>query len=146
MILYLDTSALLKRYFKELGSTEIISKWKEATGIATSSVAYAETMASFYRKKREINMNGKVFATILNSFQRDWTSFIRLEVTDDLNESIDRIVANYALRGFDAIHLASALMIHERVPEHFVFACFDRMLIQAAQTEGLKTLPTDLGC
>ena len=146
MILYLDTSALLRRYFKELGSTEIISKWKEATGIATSSVAYAETMASFYRKKREINMNGKVFGTILNSFQRDWTSFIRLEVTDDLNEPIDRIVANYPLRGFDAIHLASALMIHERIPEHFVFACFDRMLIQAAQTEGLKTLPTDLGC
>lgn len=145
MILYLDTSALLKRYFKEPGSTEIISKWKEATGIATSSVAYAETMASFYRKKREINMNGKVFGTILNSFRRDWTSFIRLEVTDDLSESIDRILANYALRGFDAIHLTSALMIHERVPEHFVFACFDRMLIQAAQTEGLKTLPTDLG-
>lgn len=146
MILYLDTSALLRRYFKELGSTEIISKWKEAMGIATSSVAYAETMASFHRKKREINMNGKVFGTILNSFQKDWTSFIRLEVTDDLTESIDRIVANYPLRGFDAIHLASALMIHERIPEHFVFACFDRMLIQAAQTEGLKTLPTDLGC
>ncbi len=69
----------------------------------------------------------------------------RPEVTDDLNEPIDRIVANYPLRGFDAIHLASALMIHERIPEHFVFACFDRMLIQAAQTEGLKTLATDQG-
>ena len=72
MILYLDTSALLKKYFKEPGSTEVISRWKEATGIVTSSVAYAETMASFYRKKREINIRGKVLGKILNSFQRVW--------------------------------------------------------------------------
>ncbi len=144
MILYLDTSALLKKYFKEPGSTEVISRWKEAKGIVTSSVAYAETMASFYRKKREVNIRGKVFGKILNSFQRDWTSFIRVEVTDDLNESIDKIVARYSLRGFDSIHLASALIVQERVPEQFLFACFDKNLIQAAQLEGLQTLPADL--
>ncbi len=144
MILYLDTSALLKKYYKEPGSTEVISRWKEATGIVTSSVAYAETMASFYRKKREVNIRGKLLGKILNSFQRDWTSFIRVEVTDDLNESIDKIVARYPLRGFDSIHLASALIIHQRVPEQFLFACFDRNLIQAAQVEGLETLPTNL--
>lgn len=144
MILYLDTSALLRKYFKEPGSNEIISKWKEATGIVTSSVAYAEAMAAFYRKKREIDLNGTIFGTILNSFHSDWPSFIRVEVTDDLNESIDKIVANYALRGFDAIHLASALIIHEKASEDFLFACFDKMLVQAAEMEGLKTLPTDL--
>jgi len=140
-----DSCFLLKRYFKEPGSTEIISKWKEATGIVTSSVAYAETMASLYRKKREINMNRTIFGAILSALRRDWTSFIRVEVSDDLNEWIDRIIVNYPLRGFDAIHLASALIIHERVREHFLFACFDKNLIQAGQMEGLKTLPTNLG-
>ncbi len=144
MILYLDTSALQKKYFKELGSTEVISKWKEATGIVTSSVTYAETMASFYRKKREAHINGKIFGTILTTFQRDWSSFIRVEVTDDLNELIDKIVVDYPLRGFDAIHLASALMIKKKVPEHFLFACFDKRLIQGAQMEGLETLPENL--
>ncbi len=144
MILYLDTSALLKRYFKEPGSVEVVSHWKEATAIITSSVAYAETLASLYRKKREISMNRKIFESILRSFRRDWASFIRVEVTDDLNESIDKIVANHPLRGFDAIHLASALIIHERTPEQFLFACFDKTVNQAAQIEGLKTLPTDL--
>jgi len=144
MILYLETSALLKRYFKEAGSVEIVSKWKEAAAIITSSVAYAETLASLYRKKREISMNRTIFESILRSFRRDWASFIRVEVTDDLNESIDKIVANHPLRGSDAIHLASALIIHERIPEQFLFACFDKTLSQAAQMEGLKTLPTDL--
>ncbi len=31
MILYLDTSALVKRYFKEPHSNDLLSKWKEAT-------------------------------------------------------------------------------------------------------------------
>jgi PIN domain nuclease of toxin-antitoxin system len=51
MILYLDTSALLKKYFKESGSSEVISEWKKADAIATSMVAYAETMAAVFRKK-----------------------------------------------------------------------------------------------
>lgn len=54
MILYLDTSALVKKYFKEPGSIEVIAKWKQATEIATSSVAYAELTASVYRKQREL--------------------------------------------------------------------------------------------
>jgi predicted nucleic acid-binding protein len=141
MILYLDTSALLKKYFKEIGSEEIIESWKAANEIVSSSIAYAEAMASFGRKWRETNIGTKTFANILDSFQRDWESFIRIEVTDELNESINKITAAYPLRGFDAIHLASALLIYERIPENFHFACFDRILLQAAQGEGLETLP-----
>ena len=37
MILYLDTSALVKRYFKEEYSNEVISRWQEAEEIVTSS-------------------------------------------------------------------------------------------------------------
>lgn len=141
MILYLDTSALLKRYFKEPYSDEIISRWKKATEIVTSSVTYAETMASFYRKKREADLSGKMIKKIVNSFRTDWKSFIRVEVTDDLNEYIDKAVGSHPLRGFDAIHLASALVVHRRLPENFLFACFDGRLNQAAQAEGLETFP-----
>ncbi|UCG14081.1 MAG: type II toxin-antitoxin system VapC family toxin [Deltaproteobacteria bacterium] len=144
MILYLDTSALLKKYFKEPGSAEVIGRWKEAKAIVTSSVAYAETLASFHRKKREVTINAKTFGNILKSFRRDWSSFIRVEVSDDLNETIDKIVDDYRLRGFDAIHLASALIIDETVSENFLFACYDKRLILAAQKTGLQTLPERL--
>lgn len=143
MILYLDTSAFLKRYFKEPYSDEIIFRWKEATAIVTSSVAYAETMASFYRKKREAALKDKVIKKIVHSFHVDWKSFIRVEVTDDLNEYIDKTIASHPLRGFDAIHLASALVVHERLSEQFLFACFDHRLTQAAHVEGLQTFPSN---
>jgi uncharacterized protein YcbX len=47
----------------------------------------------------------------------------------------------YPLRGFDAIHLASARLVHENLPEDFIFACFDHSLARAAQAEGLNTFP-----
>ena len=141
MVLYLDTSALVKRYFREPYSGEVISRWKAAGQIATSSVAYAETLASVYRKKREADLPDKLVREIIHSFHRDWESFIRVEVNDELNEYIDRVVEGYSLRGFDAIHLASAIVIQEKLPENFLFACFDNKLAFAAQSEGLETFP-----
>jgi len=141
MILYLDTSALLKKYFRETGSDEVITRWKDATGIVTSSVAYAEALASIHRKKRDLKFNNDIFKKIIHLFRRDWNSLIRVDVTDELNDWIDKMVSHYPLRGFDAIHLASALIVHDRLPEKFLFACYDNNLLQAAQSAGLQTLP-----
>ena len=141
MILYLDTSALVKRYFKEPDSNEVVSRWTQATEIITSSVAYAEASASFYRKKREAQLKDNLIRKIVDSFRSDWYSFIRVEVSDELNEYIDRVVAKHPLRGFDAIHLASAMIMQERLHDAFLFVCFDQRLAQAAQTEGIETFP-----
>ena len=141
MILYLDTSALVKRYFREQFSDEIVQRWQSAAQIVTSSVAYAETMASIYRKKREAVLSDPPLRNLVGLFHLDWQSFIRVEVTDELNGYIDRAVENYPLRGFDAIHLASAITVHEKLPDDFLFACFDGKLAQAARTEGMQTFP-----
>jgi len=145
MILYLDTSALLKKYFEEVGSKEIIAKWRQASVIVTSSVAYAEALAAIHRKKREIGFDDDLLEKIRDSFKRDWNSFIRVEVTDELNEWIENLVSRYPLRGFDAIHLASALTVHDKLPENFLFACYDNTLRQASQMIGLETFPDRVG-
>jgi uncharacterized protein len=141
MILYLDTSALVKRYFHETCSDEIISRWNTADHIVTSVVAYAETMASFYRKKRDVNLTGKLMTRTVELFHRDWESFIRVEINNELNGHIDRVIRRYPLRGYDAIHLASALVVRESVPDDFLFACLDDRLTAAARSEGLTTFP-----
>jgi len=141
MILYLDTSALLKKYFKETGSSDIISIWKKSDAIITSSVAYAETMATIFRKKRETNVDESIFMSVIKTFQKDWLTFITVEVKDDLNKLINKIVASHPLRGFDAVHLASALTLHDAIHDIMVFACYDKRLLKAAKGEGLQTLP-----
>ena len=100
-------------------------------------MANAEALASIHRKKREVKFNNGIFEKILQLFRCDWHSFIRVEVTDELNDWIDKMVAHYPLRGSDAIHLAPALIVHERLLEEFLFACYDNKLLQASQLAGL---------
>jgi len=141
MILYLDTSALVKRYFLEQQSNDLLSRWVQAELIVTSSVAYAETVASIFRKKKESGLGEEVIQQVVDAFFLDWKSFFRVEVTDELNETVLRVVQSYALRGFDAIHLASAVLTRGSLPEDFLFACFDQRLAEAAREEGLVTFP-----
>jgi predicted nucleic acid-binding protein len=143
VILYLDTSALVKRYFKEPYSDQVIAKWQEATEIVTSSVAYAETLAAIYRKKRESALKDNLVKEIADALRADWNSFIRIQVNDELNEYIDKAINGHPLRGFDAIHLASAMIMNGAFPDNVLFACFDKTLTQAAIKEGIKTFPAN---
>ncbi|PIP41521.1 MAG: VapC toxin family PIN domain ribonuclease [Desulfobacterales bacterium CG23_combo_of_CG06-09_8_20_14_all_51_8] len=139
MILYLDTSALIKRYFQEIFSEAVSSRWMQSEAVVTSAVAYAETIATIFRKKNKSDLSDMAVENIVSAFKRDWSAFIQVEVTNDLNDYIDRVVQKHSLRGFDAIHLASALVIHEKLPLHFFFACFDQKLNHAARIEGLAS-------
>ena len=141
MILYLDTSALVKRYFEEPGSMEIVKRCREAALLATSSVAYAEAVSAIYRKGREEGVGEKDLSSLLRTLDREWESFFRLVVNDRLNPLVRRIAPVHQLRGFDAIHLASALVLQARLSEPVVFACFDKKLLSAASHEGLETFP-----
>lgn len=140
MILYLDTSALVKKYFDEKTSAEVISAWKSSLGIATSAVAYAELLAAVYRKASQVKVNKARIENIVGVFKEDWSSFIIVEVDNRLNETIHNVIARHALRGFDAIHLASALTIGPAISDDFLFAGYDDRLNQAARAEGLQTL------
>jgi predicted nucleic acid-binding protein len=140
MILYLDTSALVKKYFEEEHSTDVISAWQTSLEIATSAVAYAEMLAAVYRKVLEMRVKKPLLENVLSVFQKDWSSFIIVGVDNSLNETLHKIIVRYGLRGFDAIHLASALTIGSVVADDYVFACYDERLNDAARGEGLKIL------
>lgn len=137
MILYCDTSALIKRYVEEEGTDTVDSLWSASLDIATSMVAFAETVAAFSRKLREGVLTEKEFAETLRMFKTDFDSFILISVTTALNATIERLVNRYPLRGFDAIHLSSALMFSNSGSVPMQFACYDRTLNEAALGEGL---------
>lgn len=143
MILYLDSSSLVKKYVEELGSEPVIKLWRNASAIAISTVGYAEIMAAFHRKKRGEVIPLKKLNPIIGSFKNDWASFIRIEVSSGINPTIDRLVSRYPLRGFDAIHLASALSLHHNLNKQFLFVCHDSRLLQVARSEKLPTYPKD---
>ena len=140
MILYCDTSALIRRYVEEDGTKAVDKLWDESSGIATSIVAFAETMAVLGRRRREGVLSAKEHRETVEAFKRDFISFILVPVTQSLNQSIEDILSRHSLRGFDAIHLASAVIFTGLKNNRVRFACFDRNLNNAAIEEGLTVV------
>ena len=87
MILYLDTSALVKLYVEEPLSQELTVAVSEAEAVATSLIAYAETRATFARARRETRLSAQIYRRIVETFVEDWPRYISVEVTDRLEAS-----------------------------------------------------------
>lgn len=68
MILYLDTSALVKLYVEEPLSQELTVAVTEAEAVATSLIAYTESRAAFARARREARLSLPVYRRIVETF------------------------------------------------------------------------------
>lgn len=137
MIVYCDTSALIKRYVEEDGTAQVDSLWENADAVSTSVVAFAETMAALNRKFREGILSKNEFKETAREFKEDYEKLILVPMNKELNNVIEGLLRKHTLRGFDAIHLSSALVFAE-ASAGLVFACFDSALNVAAAREGLR--------
>lgn len=140
MILYLDTSALVKLYVPETDSATIKQLVDAAEMSSTSRIAYAEARAAFARKRREQTVSLPDYRTIVRDFDNDWETFFIVDVSDALTKRAGQLAEKFALRGYDAVHLASAVIVGEQANQAVRFACFDEKLSRAARREGLTVL------
>ncbi len=141
MILYLDTSALVKLYVREPGSALLHTYASKADALSTSVVAYAEARATFGRLAREGAASKSRHQQRLKQFESDWEALLRIDLVPEVLRSAGNLAETYALRGFDSIHLASALWLSERASVPIDFAAFDRRLAAAASKAGLSLAP-----
>lgn len=138
MILYMDTSSLVKLYVEEAHS-DAVHRWVQMTDVSvTSRVAYPETLAALARRRREGDFDDESFRRVIDAFRAQWLDFAII----DLNEiAAGELAIAYALRGFDAVHLAAALELRQQAEGIIVaFTAFDARLTQAAKAEGLQVL------
>ncbi len=137
MILYLDTSSLVKLYVEEEGSEEVRRQIAGATVVATSAIAYVEARAAFARKRREGGLSEEEYGHMSDGFGQEWGAFLAIGVSEAIVSLAGDLAERHDLRGFDAIHLASALALRDRTQSSVVFSCADGRLRAAAQAEGL---------
>ena len=140
MIIYLDTSALVKNYVVEPGSNRLIKTWNQADAIAISIVGYAEVLAAFQRKYREKTLSIDELEQLISEFKDDWDMFNKIDVKIGLFPIIDRLLRKSRLRGFDVIHLSSCITLNEHVEDKLLFVCADHRLLQSAEQEGIATV------
>lgn len=135
MIVYLDTSSLVKLYVEEDESSKVDVLVKSSKVTATSLVAYAEARAAFARRFREKAFTSDEYNRMKAFFNEDWNRYLILSVSQDIIRLAGDLAEKHALRGFDAIHLASALNLCQELSFSIVFSCFDDNLQKAFKHE-----------
>ena len=143
-MLYLDTSALVKKYVEESRSAEVRECIAQHQSTATATISRAECAASFARAVRRGSLTETAARTGHRQFVREWKTYMRIRVTESLVERADDVAWTFRLRGYDAVHLAAALEWHDRMDEPITVATFDQDLWRAAAEAGLDRFPANL--
>lgn len=138
MILFLDTSALVKLYIAEPGSERMREFVARGEPVAVSVLAFAEIHATFRRRKREELLQSAELEELQLGFADDWEELTQIPVGSAVLKLVPGLCERHPLRGADAVHLASALLLHQEGLQ-VTFACSDRHLVGAAAAEGLDT-------
>ncbi len=140
MILFCDTSALVKLYIREDSSDQMQALARSASAIAVCRIAWAEIMAALARRARENPGDTKAIETVRTRLRTDWPSYAIVEITQSLVELAGEYADTFALRGYDSVQLAAARSLHDAAGEELCFACFDTRLQKSAKVLGMLPL------
>ena len=140
MILFCDTSALIKLLISEPGSDRMHQASLEADAIAVCRLTWAEAMAGLARRQREHPQDAEALEQARQQLVLSWEHCTIVEVTQRLVETAGRFADGFALRGYDSVQLAAAHELHRSCDQPVTFACFDRRLQQAAALMRLDVL------
>ncbi|TRZ57013.1 MAG: PIN domain-containing protein [Rhodocyclaceae bacterium] len=140
MILFCDTSALVKLYLKEDFSAAVKTLARSASAVAACRIAWAEVMAALARRMRENPADARVIEAVRVRLRADWPRYAIVEVTQALVELAGDYADTFALRGYDSVQLAAARTLQEAANEELHFACFDSRLEKSAKVLGMLTM------
>jgi len=140
LILFCDTSALVKLYLKEDFSAAVKTLARSASAVAVCRIAWAEVMAALARRMRENPADARVIEAVRVRLRADWPRYAIVEVTQALVELAGDYADTFALRGYDSVQLAAARTLQEAANEELHFACFDSRLEKSAKVLGMLTM------
>jgi predicted nucleic acid-binding protein len=138
LILFVDTSALVKLYIAEPGSERMREAVAQGHPVAVSRLAFAEIHASFARRRREGLLPAPELDQLRLRFGDDWKEILQVPIGAEFLSLVPGLCDRNPLRGADALQLASALLLRQEGLE-ITFACSDHNLLNAAMSEGLTT-------
>jgi predicted nucleic acid-binding protein len=137
VIVYLDTSSYVKLFLLEAGSDLVESLVEGADAVVTSVVTYAETRSALARAKYLGRLGDAAYEAVVTAMENQWTTLTTPAVQHDLAHLAGELAEKHRLRGFDAVHLATAVRVKLAIAAETNFSAWDQRLMSAAEAEGL---------
>ena len=140
MIGYLDTSALVKLLLRDEDDSKTVRSLISAMDVSfTSRIAYPEARAALASARRADRLSTGDHAKAKRDLDRAVASLRVVELGPDLAMGAGDVAERFGLRAYDAVHLASALVLGAA---DTVVVTWDRSLASAASAAGLGIAPS----
>lgn len=118
MILYLDTSALVKLYVQEEHREDVRRAVRAAEVVAISEIGFVEARSAFARREREGTFSEEGHDREVRRLRRDFDEgYLVCPVTAEVVARAGVLARKHALRAYDAVHLATALALRDEARE-----------------------------
>jgi uncharacterized protein len=140
-VLYFDSSALVKLLVEETGSDLAAELWDGCDAAVSSRLAYPEVRAALAAAGRNHDLDPAGQTAAEDAWEEYWSATRPVELTRAVEQSAGQLAARHALRGADAVHLASALAVSQ---PGLILAAWDRRLRDGAEAAGLAVTPAKL--
>jgi len=140
VLYYLDSSALVKLYIREIGSDRMLQLAARTAGhqLAVVSVAQVEVRSALRKLQRTGRISVRLADELLGAFQRHLESkFIRQVLTDAILDQACELLDRHSLTSLDAVQLAGYFAVRTTASAEPVFASADNELLAAAKAEGI---------
>jgi len=139
VIAYFDTSALVPLIVSESSSVTCGRLWNEATRVISTRLVYPEARAALAQAERMRRLTTTELGQAVEDLDAIALEISYLEITAELAASAGDLAQTHGLRGYDAVHLASAALVSD---EELVLVTGDRGLGAAARTIGIAVALT----
>jgi uncharacterized protein len=137
-LVYFDSSALVKLLVEETGSDLAAALWDGCDAALSSRLAYPEVCAALAAADRNGDLRRADLYTAERAWGEFWAAIRPVELTEHVARHAGELTRSHALRGADAVHLASALAIGT---SDLVLAVWDHRLHAGALAAGLTVAP-----
>lgn len=141
---YLDSSALVKRYVDETGSAWIRRLYDQSPppSLVIVHLAIVEITSALARRRRDGSLTSAEYARMRDAFRTDCLVEYRIALAvDEVIDVANRLLEQYPLRAYDAVHMAAATITNQELIERglssLIFLSSDERLNEAAAAEGL---------
>jgi uncharacterized protein len=132
LIVYFESSALLKLFLNEPDADLALQVWNEADGAVTSEISHLEVHAGLARAVRENppKLSNDDYENAKDRFDQLWLELTSIAVSTELIQKASGVASEYALRAYDALHFATVLDISD---DEILLATTNQELERAAK-------------